>query len=222
LSLATVVAPTALSLIGCRILCAVSGILRTQCGRRGSGTRETSFIHLAPLRLGSPLSPTDSLTPGRRRRSAFLPRALGGLLGGARHHVGSNRAPASLPSLSARSGRRAWAGGDRGWPPARHVLSLTWPASAVSHLPMAMDVLPGPLAGVPDQTRPHRRCRCHRRAAGGKPGLARSAGGNPGASCSWRVWCRGTVLRSCVISWAAAGVADRQRHAASPVPGSPD
>jgi hypothetical protein len=41
LSLATVVAPTALSLIGCTILRAVSGILRTQCGRRGSGPRET-------------------------------------------------------------------------------------------------------------------------------------------------------------------------------------
>ena len=89
-------------------------------------------------------------------------------VGGARHHVGSNRAPASLPSPSARSGRRVRAGGDRGWLPARHVFSLTWPASAVSHLPMAMDVQPGTLAGVPDQTRPHRRCRCHRRAAGGR------------------------------------------------------
>ena len=70
-----------MELIGCRILRAVSDILRTQCGRRGSGTRETSFILLAPLWLGSPLSLTYSLTPGRRRRSAFLPRAMGGLSG---------------------------------------------------------------------------------------------------------------------------------------------
>jgi hypothetical protein len=52
--------------------------------------------------------------------------------------------------------------------PARHVLSLTWPASAVSHLPLAMDVQSGLLAVVPDQTRPQRRCRCHQRAAGGR------------------------------------------------------
>jgi hypothetical protein len=57
--------------------------------------------------------------------------------------------------------------GSRGLP-ARHVFSLTWPASAVSHLPMAMDVQLGTLAGVLDQTRLHRRCRCHRRAAGGQ------------------------------------------------------
>jgi hypothetical protein len=69
---------------------------------------------------------------------------------------------------------------------APYVLSLTWPASAVSHLPMAMDVQPGPLAEVLDQTGPQRRCRCHRRAAGGGPGLALSAGGNPDASYSWR------------------------------------
>ena len=51
---------------------------------------------------------------------------------------------------------------------APYVLSLTWPASAVSHLPMAMDVQSGLLAAVSDQTRPQRRCRCHRRAAGGR------------------------------------------------------
>jgi hypothetical protein len=54
LSLATVVAPTALSLIGCTILRAVSGILRTQRGRRGSGPRETSCYLLSPLWLISP------------------------------------------------------------------------------------------------------------------------------------------------------------------------
>ena len=70
LSLATVVAPTALSLIGCTILRAVSGILRTQCGRRGSGTRETTFnAPLAPVaQLSAPR--INSLTSGRRRRSA--------------------------------------------------------------------------------------------------------------------------------------------------------
>jgi hypothetical protein len=31
------------------------------------------------------------------------------------------------------------------------------------------------------------------------PGLARIAGGSPDASCSWRVWCRGTGLRPCVF-----------------------
>ena len=85
-----------------------------------------------------------------------------------RYRARSNQAPASLPSPSACSGRRDWAGGDCGWLPARHVLSLTWPASAVSHLPMAMDVQSGLLAVVSDQTRPQRRCRCHRRAAGGR------------------------------------------------------
>jgi hypothetical protein len=85
-----------------------------------------------------------------------------------RYRARSNQAPASLPSPSACSGRRDWAGGDCGWLPARRVLSLTWPASAVSHLPMAMDVQSGLLAAVSDQTRPQRRCRCHRRAAGGR------------------------------------------------------
>jgi hypothetical protein len=38
-------------LIGCTILCAVSGILRTQCGRRGSGPRETTCNSPAAQRL---------------------------------------------------------------------------------------------------------------------------------------------------------------------------
>ena len=93
---------------------------------------------------------------------------LGRSVRGARYRARSNQAPSSLPPSSACSGRRDWAGRDCGWLPARRVLSLTWPASAVSHLPMAMDVQSGLLAVVSDQTRPQRRCRCHRRAAGGR------------------------------------------------------
>ena len=58
------------TLIRCTILRAVSGILRTQCGRRGSGTRETT--NNAPLAPVAQLSAPriNSLTSGRRRRSA--------------------------------------------------------------------------------------------------------------------------------------------------------
>ena len=46
---------------------------------------------------------------------------------------------------------------------------------AASHWPWAFS--PGALATVSDQTRPQRRCRRDRRAAGGGPELARAAGG---------------------------------------------
>ena len=47
--------------------------------------------------------------------------------------------------------------------------------SAASHWPWAFS--PGAPASVSDQTRPQRRCRRDRRAAGGGPELARAAGG---------------------------------------------
>jgi hypothetical protein len=75
LSLATVVAPTALSLIGCTILRAVSGILRTQCGRCGSGPRETSCNrHVAHL-LALVARPSPSWLNYRPCGSALAPVA---------------------------------------------------------------------------------------------------------------------------------------------------
>ena len=108
-----------------------------------------------------------SLIPGRRRRIASSHGPWAVCLGCSlpcQIKPGPNVAAAVIGVQ--REAGLGWQG-LRGLP-ARHVLSLTWPASAVSHLPMAMDVQSGLLAVVSDQTRPQRRCRCHRRAAGGR------------------------------------------------------
>ncbi len=107
-------------MIGCTILRAVSGILRTQCGRRGNGPREATYT-ASSRPCGSALSHLvgvggQPLAMGRGR-SAW----------GARYRARSNQAPASLPSPSACSGRRDWAGKDCGWLSARRVLYLTRP-----------------------------------------------------------------------------------------------
>jgi len=77
-------------------------------------------------------------------------------------------------------------------------LSHIWPASAVSLQPWALGGLTGAPTTAPDRTRTQRRCRRHRRAAGGGTGPARTAGGyrramyslSPGrrrrsATCQW-------------------------------------
>ena len=207
LSLATVEAPTALSLIGCTN-CALSRVsFGLNAGGAGAGPGRqlaTSLRHnlLALAARPSPpwlnyrlvaqpsrlrpdhrhvgprcfLSPAaqlpalliHSLTPGRRRRIATShgPWAVcQGCSLPCQNEPGPNVAAAVIGEQ--REAGLGWHRGLRGLP-ARHVLSLTWPASAVSHLPMAMDVQSGLLAAVSDQTRPQRRCRCHRRAAGGR------------------------------------------------------
>ena len=207
---------------------AVSGILRTQCGRRGNGPRGATYT-ASSRPCGSALRPRGSaLRPCGSTLSHLVgvgsqPLAMdhGRSAWGACYRARSNQAPSSLPLPSACSGRRDWAGKDCGLLPARRVLSLTWPALAVSQLPLAMDVQSGLHAGAPDQTGLQSR----RRHLGRAAGMWSRAGTDRGWTSRHVVFMegrgRGAGLRSCVYSWAVAGVADLQRHAASPVSGSP-
>jgi hypothetical protein len=181
------------------------------------------ILHSPPPRwLGSPLSLSNSLSPGRRRRSAIQPRALGGQSGALA--IASDQ---TRPQRRCRRHRRAAGGG-------------TGPAGTAGGYRRAVCSLPH-LAGVGGQPLANG----YGRSAGTARGSARSNRATASlplsSACSGgRAWagtvrgwksrrvvfmegqCRGTALRPCVFSWAAAGVADRQRHAASPVSGSPD
>ena len=138
--------------------------------RRACAPTTATWAHAAPSRPAAQLPALRiySLTPGRRRRIATSHGPWAVCQGRSlpcQNEPGPNVAAAVIGVQ--REAGLGWHRGLRGLP-ARHVLSLTWPASAVSHLPMAMDVQSGLLAAVSDQTRPQRRCRCHRRAAGGR------------------------------------------------------
>ena len=179
-------------MIGCTILRAVSGILRTQRGRRGSGPgRQLAGalrLFYSPSRLNS--RPVARLS---------APVAL---LSPVAHHCLSSppwlsSSPLWLNSLS--PGRR------------RRLATSHWPWAYSLGCSPACQIKPDRIATVVVIG-----------VQWGGLGLARFAGGLPTRRDLGGSGASGTGLCSCVFSWAVAGVADRQRHAASPVSGIPD
>ena len=179
-------------MIGCTILRAVSGIPRTQRGRRGSGPGRqlagatcarpamrgwAGHHHLWPLLL---LSSPPWLNS---RPRGSTPPLLAPWL---------NTSPLWLNTLS--PGRR------------RRIATSQWPWAYSLGCSPACQIKPDHISAVVIIG-----------VQWSGLGLARFAGGLPtrpsrdlgGSGAS------GPVLCSCVFSWAVAGVADRQRHAAS-------
>jgi hypothetical protein len=163
LTLATAEAPTVLSLIGCTRLRAVSGILRTQRGRRGSRG--------AGLHAG-----TGSAGPGRRGRPGpistdLASRPVAQVLRSPLWLKSHARPCGSRPTLApvaqvSRSPLWLYSGRRRGAGPGSHLhrprlsplwlksharpcgstlapVALLWPASGSAQLPLVMGVQPG-------------------------------------------------------------------------------
>ncbi len=136
--------------------------------------------------------PSDSTRAARERSLPRAARERETTSGSQKDRAGQARMGRTPPSQSSASTRP---GGSPLAPVAQLRLSsprwlnspLLWLNSRTpgrrrrtSHWPWAYS--PGVLAGVSDQTRPQRHCRRDRRAVGGRPELARTAGGTPDAS----------------------------------------
>ena len=188
-------------LIGCTILRAVSGILRTQCGRRGSGPRETTSNRpaaqlLAPVARPSPpwlnyrpCGTAPALAVQRPRGSSIAPAAQLPLSRFNCRPCGSALAP--VAQLQPRGPKPLLLAPVAQLPAPVARLPHTWPAPAfaTSHGPWAVCLG----SSLPCQIKP------------GPSYAAVVIGVQRGAGLSWRdcVWL--PARRALYFSWAASG-----------------